>query len=166
MPIIVPLRLKYSNTQLKPCSNIYYTHQFSILILAHPTLQLDRHYKIFQTRQILDNKLYLHHFATGIQKDLLDIKVLSSPRLDILLEAGGGDGRVTQYDCDEGDKTLETLASTAAASIKVGRMGDTMADAATNAFAEETNVYDGIIISSPGLISIKIAAISNAAVQE
>ena len=72
-----------------------------------------------------------------IQNDLLDIKVLTSPRLDILLEAGGGDGRVTQYDCDEGDKTLETLASTAAASIKVGRMGDTMADAATNAFAEE-----------------------------
>ena len=72
-----------------------------------------------------------------IQKDLLDIQVLSSPRLDILLEAGGGDGRVTQYDCDEGDKTLETLATTSAVSIKAGRMGSTMADAATNAFAEE-----------------------------
>ena len=36
----------------------------------------------------------------------------------------------------------------------------------TNASAVETNVYEGIITSSPGLISANIAAISNACVQE
>jgi hypothetical protein len=30
----------------------------------------------------------------------------------------------------------------------------------------ETNVYEGIIISSPGFVSINIAAISRASVQE
>ena len=41
-----------------------------------------------------------------------------------------------------------------------------LAPRSTKAFTEDTNVYEGAIISSPAFVLIKIAAISKASVQE
>jgi uncharacterized membrane protein len=85
-----------------------------------------------------------------IQRDLLDIEVLSSPRLDILLEAGSGDGRVTDYDCDGEDKALDALANSSAVSVLAGSLGSDMNDAATNAFDEASPNIEPIPILDIG----------------
>ncbi|WP_372860680.1 pilus assembly protein TadG-related protein [Spongiibacter sp.] len=86
-----------------------------------------------------------------IEKDLLDIEVLSSPRLDILLDAGNGDGRVTDYDCNnDGSKALSALASNSAADVMAGSLGSDTNDAAVNAFANADPTVTAIPILDLG----------------
>lgn len=74
--------------------------------------------------------------ACDREEDLLDIEVLSSPRLDLLVEAANGEGRVNDYLCDAGDKSLDALASSSAVSLLAGQLGSDMENASDNAFAQ------------------------------
>ncbi|WP_185868095.1 TadG family pilus assembly protein [Variovorax sp. DXTD-1] len=65
-----------------------------------------------------------------------DIDILPPPmRLDINLDAGGGESRVTDFNCAADGKQLVTQTTTAAANLRIGKMGDTAALARSNAFA-------------------------------
>lgn len=64
------------------------------------------------------------------------VRVLADNRLDINLDAGAGDARVTDYSCSgSADKSLTVTAKTAAAQLRVGKLGSSAADAAGKVFA-------------------------------
>lgn len=70
------------------------------------------------------------------ERDVIDILVLPTPRLDVNIDAGGGRAYVSDYSCaNEPDKSLTVPTYTAAAELRVGNMGTTAADAATKVFA-------------------------------
>lgn len=69
-----------------------------------------------------------------IQRDIIDIQVLPSPRLDVNLDAGSGQAYVNDYDCSN-TKSLSVPTKTAAAELRVGKMGDSAADAAGKVFS-------------------------------
>ncbi|HEY0914038.1 MAG TPA: TadG family pilus assembly protein [Solimonas sp.] len=74
--------------------------------------------------------------ACDIQRDIIDLRVLPTPRLDINIDAGGGRAYVNDYSCaNEPDKSLTVPTYTAAAELRIGKMGTTAADAATKVFA-------------------------------
>lgn len=75
--------------------------------------------------------------ACDIQKDVVDIRVLPNPRVDINLDAGSGEAHVEDYACG-GDKMLEVPARTAAATLRIGKLGDSAADAATKVFSSSS----------------------------
>lgn len=70
-----------------------------------------------------------------IPSDIVDIQVLSTPRVDVYIEAGAGEAYVSDYSCDSG-KSLDVPTSTAAANIRVGKLGTSAADAASKVFAK------------------------------
>jgi len=69
------------------------------------------------------------------EKDLTDIQVLSTPRIDVYIEAGEGAAYVENYTCGS-TKSLDVPTRTAAADIRIGSLGSSAADAATNVFAK------------------------------
>ncbi len=74
--------------------------------------------------------------CTGCQQTFLDTLILSSPfRFDINIDVGGGDARVTDFECFSGSKALMTATQTAAATLRIGKMGSSAADAATRVFS-------------------------------
>lgn len=73
--------------------------------------------------------------ACDFQKDVVDVRVLPSPRIDVYIELGEGQAHVTDYSCDEG-KSLEVPTQTAAADIRIGSLGTSSADAAAKVFAK------------------------------
>lgn len=69
-------------------------------------------------------------------KEVIDIQVLPTPRLDINIDAGGGRAYVSDYSCaNDPNKSLTVPTYTAAAEIRIGKMGTTAADAATKVFS-------------------------------
>ncbi len=86
-----------------------------------------------------------------IEEELLDIEVLSEPRLDILLNAGNGDGRVTAYSCDDdGNKSLDALSTSSVVEVKAGSLGSDANSAAINAFAASDPTVEAIPILDLG----------------
>jgi uncharacterized membrane protein len=70
------------------------------------------------------------------ERDVIDVLVLPTPRLDVNIDAGGGRAYVTDYSCaNEPDKSLTVPTYTAAAELRIGNMGTTAADAATKVFS-------------------------------
>lgn len=69
-----------------------------------------------------------------VQQDVVDIQVLQNPRIDINLDAGGGDAYVTNYSCDA-NRRLNVQTRSSVASIRVGQMGNTDAEAAAAVFS-------------------------------
>ncbi len=70
-----------------------------------------------------------------IQRDVTDIQILPSPRLDINLDAGSGEAHVSDYACDDEGKSLTAPTTTAVAQLRIGKMGDSAEDAADQVFA-------------------------------
>lgn len=69
-------------------------------------------------------------------RDMIDILVLPTPRLDINIDAGGGRAYVTDYSCaNEPAKSLTVPTYTAAAEVRIGKMGTSAADAAAKVFS-------------------------------
>lgn len=89
--------------------------------------------------------------ACDIQRDVMDIKVLPTPRIDVYIAAGDGEAYVSDYDCD-GGKSLDVPTRTAAADIRVGKMGTSAADAASKVFAKPstTPVVDPVALLDIG----------------
>ena len=76
----------------------------------------------------------------------MDLQVLPAPaRLDISLETGGGQAYVTQAQCTGNAKALRVNVRTAAADIRVGRMGNTAAEAAQNVLGSHNPIANAPI---------------------
>ncbi|SFP98791.1 pilus assembly protein TadG-related protein [Variovorax sp. 770b2] len=72
----------------------------------------------------------------GCTKDVTDVDILPAPtRLDINLDAGGGESRVTDFSCPSDAKTLTTQTTTSAAKLRIGKMGTSAEDAKTKVFS-------------------------------
>ncbi len=69
-----------------------------------------------------------------IQRDVIDIRVLPSPRLDVNLDAGSGEAYVNEHDCSA-TKELRVPTNTATAHLRIGKMGNSAADAAARVFS-------------------------------
>lgn len=63
------------------------------------------------------------------------IKVLPAARVDVNLDVGGGEAYVSNYSCAAGNKTLTTPAKTSAATLRIGLMGTSVANAKANVFS-------------------------------
>ncbi|QXZ09117.1 hypothetical protein KUF54_13955 [Comamonas sp. Y33R10-2] len=61
-------------------------------------------------------------------------------RLDLSLDVGGGQSYVTDYDCNAGSKKLVTSTRTALADIRLGRLGNSLDEAKTQAFGTRAPV--------------------------
>lgn len=85
------------------------------------------------------------------ERDVVDILVLPTPRIDVYIEAGEGEAYVSDYNCT-GSKSLEVPTRTAAADIRVGKMGTSAADAASKVFAKPstTPVVDPVALLDIG----------------
>lgn len=70
-----------------------------------------------------------------IQRDLIDILVLPTPRLDLALDAGSGEAYVDDYSCEADGKSLRAQTNTATAHLRIGKMGNSAAQAAANVFS-------------------------------
>lgn len=69
-------------------------------------------------------------------KDVTDVDILPAPtRLDINLDAGGGESRVTDFSCPSADKSLTTQTTTSAAKLRIGKMGTSAEDAKNRVFS-------------------------------
>lgn len=85
-----------------------------------------------------------------VPSDIIDIQVLASPRIDVYIEAGEGEAYVNDYNCT-GSKSLEVPTRTAAADIRVGKMGTSAADAASKVFAKPATTP---VVDPVGLLDI------------
>ena len=89
---------------------------------------------------LLNNVLHLDLVSTltclVCTRTVTDIDLLPPPvRLDINLDAGGGSSHVTDFDCTDGAQTLSARTRTAAADLRIGKMGATADAAATQVFS-------------------------------
>jgi uncharacterized membrane protein len=65
-----------------------------------------------------------------------EVKLLPAPlRIDVSLDAGGGGSHVSAFTCPAAAKTLTTATRTAVADLRVGKIGETTAQARALAFA-------------------------------
>lgn len=75
----------------------------------------------------------------GCESKVTDLRLVSSPfRIDINLDVAAGKARVDRYSCPaDGSKTLSVIADTSAATLRVGKIGTSAADAAKQAFSSK-----------------------------
>jgi uncharacterized membrane protein len=73
--------------------------------------------------------------ACNIERELTDILVLPTPRVDLNLDAGGGQSYVTDHECASSGKSLTTPTRTSAAELRIGQMGSSAENAADNVFS-------------------------------
>jgi uncharacterized membrane protein len=75
----------------------------------------------------------------GCESKVTDLRLVSSPfRIDINLDVAAGKARVDKYSCPaDGSKTLSVIADTSAATLRVGKIGTSAADAAKQAFSSK-----------------------------
>lgn len=73
------------------------------------------------------------------ESDVLDVKFIENPRLDILVQGGAGDARVTNHSCNSSgtERELNTSVRSSAAQVMAGEFGSTTDDAADNAFGDD-----------------------------
>jgi len=95
---------------------------------------------------LLNNLLHLNLFGVvenliciGCESQVTDLRLVPSPfRIDINLEVAAGKAHVDKYSCPaDGSKTLSVIADTSAATLSVGKIGNSAAEAATQAFASK-----------------------------
>ncbi|MDP1539533.1 MAG: pilus assembly protein TadG-related protein [Moraxellaceae bacterium] len=67
-------------------------------------------------------------------KDEVDIQIVNPLRIDIYVDGGGADAKVTDFSCS-GEKALESEANTYTAKVLIGNLGVTYQDAVNNAFS-------------------------------
>ena len=90
------------------------------------------------------------------QEDILDLKAVSAPRIDIGIRAGSGDARVKDADCDmEGNKNLNAEVSTSVASVALGQFGISAENAASNFFSDDELDIQPIPVIDIGSIRVK-----------
>ena len=80
--------------------------------------------------------------------DYLDIQIVPAPfRFDVNLDLASGNARVTDYRCVDNTKSLTVPTNTAAATLRVGKMGSSAADARTQVMSTSSEpVVDPIAL--------------------
>lgn len=80
--------------------------------------------------------------------DYLDIQIVPAPfRFDVNLDLASGNARVTDYSCVDNTKSLTVPTNTAAATLRVGKMGSSAADARTQVMSTSSEpVVDPIAL--------------------
>jgi uncharacterized membrane protein len=87
----------------------------ALLSLASPVTDLLNN--IFNLGWVLQNVLFIG------TKNVTNIQVVpGNPRIDVSLDIGGGEAKVTDYDCTEGQKSLDADIETSLANLRIGRM--------------------------------------------
>lgn len=73
----------------------------------------------------------------GCEEQVTDLRLVPSPfRIDVNLDVAAGKARVDKYSCPaNGSKTLSVIADTSAATLRVGKIGNSAEEAAAQAFA-------------------------------
>lgn len=72
----------------------------------------------------------------GCTKDVTDVDILPAPlRLDISLDAGGGESRVTGFNCSADARSLSARTTTSVANLRIGKIAETAALAKVAAFS-------------------------------
>ncbi|USA43597.1 pilus assembly protein TadG-related protein [Spongiibacter taiwanensis] len=91
------------------------------------------------------------------EETMVDIDILSSPRVDVLITAGEGTARVSNYTCDSttDEKSLTSSAQSSIASVALGNMGSDRDDAAANAMASDDFTITPIPIIDIGTIEVR-----------
>lgn len=74
-----------------------------------------------------------------ITADVTDLRLLPSPfRIDINVEVAAGQAHVDKFTCSAtGSKSLDVIADTSALNLRIGKIGESAADAAQKAFAKK-----------------------------
>ncbi|MDH1701324.1 TadG family pilus assembly protein [Comamonas terrigena] len=91
--------------------------------------------------KLISPAVALVNFLTGGGSGYADLELLPAPsRVDVLVEAGGGQVYLTDYVCTPTGKALVQTVRTSAADIRVGRLGLTANEAAQKAFASNAPV--------------------------
>ena len=105
-----------------------------VLALTQPVTDLLNSLLHLDLVGVLSNAL-----CVDCEKKLTDLRLVSSPfRIDINLDVAAGKARVDKYSCPmNGSKTLSVIADTSAATLRVGKIGNSAADAAAQAFASK-----------------------------
>ena len=84
------------------------------------------------------------------------IKVLPAARVDVNLDVGGGEAYVSNYSCTAGNKTLTTPAKTSAATLRIGLMGTSVANAKSNVFSSASApIVNPVPIVQVGYVEVR-----------
>ncbi len=89
--------------------------------------------------------------CVGCEGEAIDIRTLSSPRIDIAVYGGRGEARVTDYNCDEG-KSLDVDTTTSTLNVVLGQFGDNVAEAESNVFSSGPLVPEPLPILDIGSV--------------
>lgn len=105
-----------------------------VLALTQPVTDLLNSLLHLDLVGVLSNVLCI-----GCENKVTDLRLVSSPfRIDVNLDVAAGSARVDKYSCPaDGSKTLSVIADTSAATLRVGKIGNSAAEAATQAFASK-----------------------------
>jgi len=71
----------------------------------------------------------------GSPKDEVDTQIVNPLRIDIYVDGGGADAKLTDFSCNAGNKSVVTDANTYTGKVLIGNLGRTYADAVNNAFS-------------------------------
>jgi uncharacterized membrane protein len=94
--------------------------------------------------------------ACVVEKDLVDLQILASPRIDIAISAGSGEARVIDAACNMyGAKVLNADVSTSVASFALGQFGTDTEDASSNFFSNDPLTLDPIPLIDIGTIRVR-----------
>ncbi|RYF44296.1 MAG: hypothetical protein EOO25_00170 [Comamonadaceae bacterium] len=93
--------------------------------------------------------------ALACTKNATDIDILPPPlRLDVNLDVGGGESRLTDFSCDSGAPSVTARTTTQAAAMRIGKMGQTAALARTQVFSSSLSPHvDPVPVIDIGAIS-------------
>ena len=82
--------------------------------------------------------------------------MLPTARVDINLDVGGGESYVSDYSCSGSNKTLIAPTKTSAATLRVGQMGTSAANAKANVFSSSNApVVDPVPILQVGYVEVR-----------
>jgi len=88
-------------------------------------------------------------------QQIADPQLLPNPRLDVNLDAGGGESHVTAYGCTAA-KSLTAQTQTSAATLRIGQMGGTVAQAVAAVFPPVTQPHNtqALVVAAVPLLDI------------
>ncbi|AKH69582.1 Putative Flp pilus-assembly TadE/G [Spongiibacter sp. IMCC21906] len=78
----------------------------------------------------------LSNLLGSSEEQEISIRVLPSPRLDVVINAGHSEARVSDYSCAGEDKTLDVETNSQLLSASLGQLGNSTEEASTQAFSD------------------------------
>jgi uncharacterized membrane protein len=93
----------------------------------------------------------------GTPRDEVDIKVPSPLRIDIYVDGGGANAKLTDFSCQGANKSVTTNTNAYTAKVLIGNLGRTYADAVNNAFSSNNPLLNAgpVPILDIGAITVR-----------